>query len=437
MTQFLKKIAGVVAGSAIIVSTIFIPQWAMADDDHNSGAWTWHSASASAESEHESESESENNDDDRVSPTGTPSTSTPAPTITPTSPTPSNSTSTPAPTTSAPDPTITTSTPAPTTSAPDPTITTSTPAPTTSTPTPSHSTASPTPSETRLPSATPTPSGTSSSPSVTRENNPGGRSNWPTLTLIPVQSAPPSGRATVDGREIPTILRPNTRRSGLEFVAQGWQVNLGALTRQGSVVDLSADGSLAVQRDHSLTADGSGFAPKSTVDVYIYSNPIKLGTVTTDANGEFVSEFPVPDELENGLHTLQVIGYSPSGLIQEGEIPVTLYEAASVVKPSTVTKSIVVYFKPGTHQALKRSKPALKKLIKLARASSVHPVFTITSYNSRKDIRPSRNLAIRRLRVLNRVLRPLNPSTPVTTAFAPMRRHHWGYVRVTVKFTQP
>lgn len=361
-----------------------------------------------------------------------------------------------------------TPTPSPTTTpAPSPTVS----------PTPTHSpSVSPTPSVTPTagvaPTATPTPSVSPSpkpspfdgaayeptqsvEPPVRVVTDPAKPPAWAPLGLIPVFQAPAVGRATVNGVQVAVVVRAKAQRNGLDFLAPGWQISLGAVNTAGAGVQLAADGTLRVERDHSFTTEGAGFAPNSKVDVYVYSSPIKLGRLTTNALGQFKGSFPVPDELADGVHTLQVMGYSTTGQVQEGEIPVTLYRAAvkpPVVKPpvvqppdvkppvdpGTFTRSSVIYFKSDQAVTLKRSKQALRVALQtLAALGNNNARITdikLSVANTRKELHPSKNLAVKRLRTILRVVRPRAGNVAVTRAIAPIRRHHWAYVRISVTY---
>lgn len=56
-----------------------------------------------------------------------------------------------------------------------------------------------------------------------------------------------------------------------------------------------------------------GFEPHSQVRVENHSDPVHLGTFTTDANGFLSVSIPVPDNIPAGFHTLHLIGRSYSG----------------------------------------------------------------------------------------------------------------------------
>ena len=323
----------------------------------------------------------------------------------------------------------------------------------TPTPPPAPSTPVVTPTTTPEPQPTrpvPAPSPSADS-SLKPESNTNGQTPWLPLTAIPVRVAPAGGRAAVGGVAVASVLRPNSDRTGLQLLMAGWQLGIGALDAKGRDVGLSVDGSLHVQRSHSFEFTGSGFAPNTSVHIYVFSTPTLIGMLQTDERGEFYANLPVPDELPLGLHTLQVMGYSPKGEIQMGEVPVTLVangtsptskptisatpvpSGSPVLKPTVFQKTGIIYFAPGTKNTLKRSKVALRKaLAGLTGATNLK--VTLTAINSRKDIRPTHSLAVARLRqVANGVARRVSGAT-VVRGIGPQRRNHWGYVRYLITY---
>ncbi|MFI5494865.1 fibronectin type III domain-containing protein [Actinoplanes sp. NPDC051859] len=81
--------------------------------------------------------------------------------------------------------------------------------------------------------------------------------------------------------------------------------------------------SLAVP-SQQIVVIGTGFAPFSTAKVTIYSDPIELGTVTTDANGNFSVPVTVPASLAAGAHTFLAVGVDPNGASRKMALPVTV-----------------------------------------------------------------------------------------------------------------
>lgn len=80
----------------------------------------------------------------------------------------------------------------------------------------------------------------------------------------------------------------------------------------------------SVTAGQKLTLVGTGFAPNSTVQVTVFSSPVSLGTVVTDATGSFSVEVTVPADLANGTHTLVATGIAPDGSTRNLVITVTV-----------------------------------------------------------------------------------------------------------------
>ncbi|RBY93490.1 hypothetical protein DQ237_17955 [Blastococcus sp. TF02-8] len=62
-----------------------------------------------------------------------------------------------------------------------------------------------------------------------------------------------------------------------------------------------------------ITVIGTGFLPYSTATIVIYSSPTVLGTVVTDAQGNFTKPVTVPTGLAAGTHSLVASGVAPDG----------------------------------------------------------------------------------------------------------------------------
>ncbi|CAB4928940.1 MAG: hypothetical protein F2825_09695 [Actinobacteria bacterium] len=74
----------------------------------------------------------------------------------------------------------------------------------------------------------------------------------------------------------------------------------------------------------TITLQGSGYAPNSTVQLLVYSSPVSLGTVVADQNGNFSVEVTVPANLANGTHHLVATGVDAQGNVRNLVITVTV-----------------------------------------------------------------------------------------------------------------
>ncbi len=80
---------------------------------------------------------------------------------------------------------------------------------------------------------------------------------------------------------------------------------------------------------------GTGFAPSSPVSLTLHSDPVEVGTATTDDTGSFTAEVTVPAATEAGDHTVVAAAESPAA---EASAPLTITAApapAPSADPST------------------------------------------------------------------------------------------------------
>lgn len=88
-----------------------------------------------------------------------------------------------------------------------------------------------------------------------------------------------------------------------------------AVPPAGSGAVTGADGAAlsTITPGATITLTGSGYAPRTRVDLYVYSTPQFLGTVVTDDAGAFTATVTLPRDLEAGEHHLVASGLDRSG----------------------------------------------------------------------------------------------------------------------------
>lgn len=205
--------------------------------------------------------------------------------------------------------------------------------------------------------------------------------------LAPVPNPPAAGGGQTGHETQPTTLLPNGDKDGLKLTAPGWSLDLIGKDTSGVNVPLDTLGRIVFQEGHKAHTSGSGFKPDSDVHVYIFSTPILLGILHTDANGNFVGDLALPAGLNVGDHTVQVDGYAPDNSVRTADVPV-VYAAS---KPMTVTKS--VYFSPDSTVLSKYTVKKITSLVKglpagsmLVTAKIVGFVYPINSAAANKKI---------------------------------------------------
>lgn len=124
---------------------------------------------------------------------------------------------------------------------------------------------------------------------------------------------PGQGVIVINGVETPVVLTEAPNGAGLLVTGAGISVVLASLNSDGAPIQLAPDGSLVVSQTGGAVIGGAGFSPLSTVVLYLFSDPILLGAVTVNAQGEILGEVPIPVGTPTGRHTIQAVGTTTSG----------------------------------------------------------------------------------------------------------------------------
>jgi hypothetical protein len=114
------------------------------------------------------------------------------------------------------------------------------------------------------------------------------------------------GAATIGGK----LAKATTTRvnNQLVFNAGGFTVTLAGVKADGTIIPLSSEGLLEVQRGDTFRLDVTGFAPGSNVDIWMFSKSMLLANITVGADGLVKSSFVVPKSMTDGLHHLVMVG---------------------------------------------------------------------------------------------------------------------------------
>ena len=72
----------------------------------------------------------------------------------------------------------------------------------------------------------------------------------------------------------------------------------------------------------SDTVSGTNFTPNSSVSLSLHSDPVDLGTVTTDGSGNFSAAVTIPSSTATGSHTIEALD-TPTGDVATAAITVS------------------------------------------------------------------------------------------------------------------
>lgn len=162
----------------------------------------------------------------------------------------------------------------------------------------------------------------------------------------------------------------------------------------------SRPGVMCVVGQPMAESSGSGYKPATSVNLYLLPST-SLGTIPVDANGSFSGSVPVPSGLTAGTHTLQVNGFSPSGVVRSLSLGVQVVPARVAVSRKTSAR---VVFTAMSHALSAQGREALNAMAQRAGTSVSHAI--LVRYKQRKSsTRSERAMAARQARSVVAYLR--------------------------------
>lgn len=123
----------------------------------------------------------------------------------------------------------------------------------------------------------------------------------------------------------------------------GWNMSINLEAEDAGVQETETGVILQLVRDEQTQVSGTGFLPGTRADVWLFSEPTLLGTVTIDENGEFSGEVGIdPDLIPTGEHTLQLQGVGQDGYVKAASLGVMVDDASADATEETAESSLMV-----------------------------------------------------------------------------------------------
>lgn len=141
-------------------------------------------------------------------------------------------------------------------------------------------------------------------------------------TLIPGESLATSGGLP----EVVSITFEPTQGQVL-INSGGWAFQIVLPEGNGQVSQSGTGGSVILVQSKTASVEGEGFQPNSRVDIWLFSDPTLLGTVSVGEDGSFDTEVFLDERfVVAGDHTLQLQGVGEDGFIKAANLGVTVEE---------------------------------------------------------------------------------------------------------------
>ncbi len=225
------------------------------------------------------------------------------------------------------------------------------------------------PAPTSTPSPTPTPTVSTPPTPVLEPVIPGSNTNIPAAGV-------PLGASVylVNGQPQTVVVKPDAPKAAtaIDVVGDGFTMKLAGLGADGQPLGVTSDGALILQQDRTAAVEGTGFKPNSDVELYAFSTQRFLGSVKTDASGNFKGTVPLPMDIPAGRHTLQSNGFAPDGAVRSLSLGVLLSTDKAPVKAKVARAT--VFFDALSARLSSTAKASLKALVKGRGASATRSV---------------------------------------------------------------
>ena len=149
------------------------------------------------------------------------------------------------------------------------------------------------------------------------------------------------GEALGTSAGLPQVIEVRAIEEQKRAVVDGgdWSMAVDVASSTGGVQSVDSGAQLTLVRDESAMVSGSGFMAGTRADVWLFSEPTLLGTVTVDENGEFVGEVTIDGiVIPPGDHTLQLQGVGQDGYVKATSLGVAV-DDVSAPRPADTTSS--------------------------------------------------------------------------------------------------
>ena len=151
---------------------------------------------------------------------------------------------------------------------------------------------------------------------------------------LPPTQVPGTFSATRAGLIDPAEIRSNSEDSFAVIEGDSWWVSV-SLNEQSAQDSAMKEGArLVLTRDSIAALGGAGFMPGTRAEIWLFSTPTLLGTITVDSDGSFAGEALIDSlSVASGDHTLQLRGVGEDGYIRSANLGVTV-DAVDAAEPT-------------------------------------------------------------------------------------------------------
>ena len=161
----------------------------------------------------------------------------------------------------------------------------------------------------------------------------------------PTNSVPPpvipkvsTGESALNVGGVSTKVELSRENNQLVMQSGAMKAVLSGLDDKGATRALDADGNLRLSGGDVVKLNVGGFKPGSTVDIWLFSTPQRLGSAVVGADGRVSGSFAIPKNVEDGPHRIAITARLPNGKSATFTLGIAVGEIA---RTSTLTRVLI------------------------------------------------------------------------------------------------
>jgi hypothetical protein len=160
-----------------------------------------------------------------------------------------------------------------------------------------------------------------------------------TTTITPPKvAAVAAGETAVQVDGVETKSQVSRENNQLVVSAGALKATIGGLNKNGTAMSLDEDGNVRLRSGDVVRIKLAGFRPNSTVEAWLFSTPVLLGSSVVSADGSVTGNFTIPKNTPEGPHRIVIVAKSTNGKPTTFTVGV---EVGEIARTSTITRVLI------------------------------------------------------------------------------------------------
>jgi hypothetical protein len=150
--------------------------------------------------------------------------------------------------------------------------------------------------------------------------------------ILPTPPQPSLTPVVLEGnKEVNVVTTTKTNNAGINVKSDLWELDLSAQSQSQLNPPVVRNNLFTLPRELQIKSAGTGFMPFSLAKIFIFSEPTFVGEVEVKEDGTFETLNDLPEGIELGEHTLQVVGVSPQNTLRSTSLKILVIDAPDQV----------------------------------------------------------------------------------------------------------